>query len=192
MRTMAIGVILTAMAAMLPAQNTAIAVGPTDLQVDNLTVPLGIDDPAPRFSWQLHDPSRGAMQTAYRITVASRADRLLADKPDVWDSGRVESAQSLGVPYGGPALKPSTRYYWHIELWGVAGQGISRHAHRLVGNRPAESGCAGRRSGSATKRPKKPRCATRRRPGSPVPKRNAWARKRPRAALCLPHDRHAG
>ncbi len=122
MRTMAIGVILTAMAALLPAQSTAIAVGPADLQVDNLKAPLGIDDPAPRFSWQLHDPARGAMQTAYRIMVASRADRLLAGKPDVWDSGRVDSADRIGVPYGGPALKPSTRYYWHIELWGAAGQ----------------------------------------------------------------------
>ena len=123
-RTMAIGVILTAMAAMLPAQNTAIAVGPADLQVDNLKAPMGIDDPAPRFSWQLHDPcarSRCRLHTGSRL----RREQIdsLPSKPDVWDSGRVESAHDrIGVPYGGPALKPSTRYYWHIELWGAAGQ----------------------------------------------------------------------
>jgi alpha-L-rhamnosidase len=122
MRTLAIGVFLAAMAAAVPAQNNAVAAGPAELEVDNLKAPLGIDDPAPHFSWQLHDPARGAKQTAYRITVASRADRLLAGKPDVWDSGRVDSARSIGVSYGGPALKASTRYYWHIELWGAAGR----------------------------------------------------------------------
>jgi alpha-L-rhamnosidase len=107
---------------LLPAQSSAIAVGPAELQVDNLKAPIGIDDPTPHFSWQLHDPAHGARQTAYQIMVASSADRLLAGKPDVWDSGRVESAQSIDIPYGGPALKPSTRYYWHVELWGTAGQ----------------------------------------------------------------------
>jgi alpha-L-rhamnosidase len=122
MRSIAIGFILSATAAMLPAQSTAIAVGPAELQVDNLQAPLGIDDPAPKFSWQLHDPARGAKQSAYRIAVASSADRLLVGKPDVWDTGRVESAQSVGVAYAGPTLKASTRYYWHVELWGAAGQ----------------------------------------------------------------------
>ena len=30
-------------------------IGPVALHVDNLANPLGIDDPAPRFSWQLQD-----------------------------------------------------------------------------------------------------------------------------------------
>jgi len=41
--------------------------GPVELQVDNLKTPLGIDDQLPRFSWQLHDPNRGARQTAYEV-----------------------------------------------------------------------------------------------------------------------------
>jgi len=73
--------------------------GPAHLQVDNLDKPLGIDDPAPRFSWQLHDAAQGAKQTAYRVMVSTRSD--LPGTPDVWDSGKVESGQSLNVKYAG-------------------------------------------------------------------------------------------
>ena len=96
--------------------------GPASLQVDNLKTPLGIDDPAPRFSWQLRDPARGAKQTAYQIQVSSAAGRLETDDADVWTSGRIASSQSLNVAYAGPALKPSTRYFWRVKLWGAAGK----------------------------------------------------------------------
>ncbi len=91
--------------------------GPTGLRVDNLTTPLGIDDAAPHFSWQLADPARGAHQTAYRVQVASRAELLGEDKADVWDSGKVDRSQSLNVAYKGPALKASTRYWWRVTVW---------------------------------------------------------------------------
>ena len=96
--------------------------GPVHLQVDNLDRPLGIDDPTPRFSWQLEDAARGAMQTAYRVTVASRAELLATGKADVWDSGKVQSGQSLNVKYAGPAVKASTRYFWRVEVWGKEGK----------------------------------------------------------------------
>ena len=94
--------------------------GPTELRVDNLATPLGIDDPTPRFSWQLQDPDRGARQTAYEVQVASSAESVAQGKADVWSSGRVESGTSINVLYAGPALKASTRYFWRVKLWGVA------------------------------------------------------------------------
>jgi len=94
--------------------------GPAHLQVDNLDKPLGIDDPAPRFSWQLHDAAQGAKQTAYRVMVSTRSDLL--GTPDVWDSGKVESGQSLNVKYAGPAVKASTRYFWRVEAWDKDGK----------------------------------------------------------------------
>jgi alpha-L-rhamnosidase len=113
------GFALSAIAASAPliAQQSAKAAGPAGLQVDNLKTPLGIDDPAPHFSWQLEDPSLGAKQTAYEVQVASSAERLAAGKADVWDSGRVESDSSINIPYAGPALQPSTRYFWSVKLW---------------------------------------------------------------------------
>ena len=100
---------------------TAVA-GPVELQVDNLPSPLGIDDPAPRFSWQLHDPARGAKQTAYELLVASQAAFLKGSKAVLWDSGRVDSGESLNIVYKGPALAASTRYFWRVKVWGASGK----------------------------------------------------------------------
>ncbi len=104
------------------AQQGAAEPGPVAIQVDNLKNPLGIDDPAPKFSWLLDDHAPGAKQTAYQILVASNMEQLLAGKADVWDSGRIASRQSIGVPYGGPAMQPSTRYAWRVRLWDAAGK----------------------------------------------------------------------
>jgi alpha-L-rhamnosidase len=102
------------------AANDDSSTGPVAPQVDNLTTPLGIDDPAPRFSWQLQDPARGARQSAYQVQVASSAELLEQNKSDVWDSGVTKSSMSLNVAYAGPALKASTRYYWRVVLWDAA------------------------------------------------------------------------
>jgi alpha-L-rhamnosidase len=95
---------------------------PTKLRTDDLASSLGLDDPFPRFAWQLRDTRRGARQTAYRIQVATKPDLLSAGKPDAWDSGRLESSQSLGVVYHGAALVPSTRYYWRVLAWDQNGE----------------------------------------------------------------------
>ena len=71
-----------------------------ELRVDDLNAPLGIDDPAPRFSWQLSDAARGATQAAYEVEVFSSAALAAANKPD-WSSGRVASDRSLNVRYAG-------------------------------------------------------------------------------------------
>ena len=66
------GLVLAAAVATAADAALTAGVGPRQLRVDELKTPLGIDDPAPRFSWQLHDPARGAKQTAYELQVASR------------------------------------------------------------------------------------------------------------------------
>jgi len=107
-------------ALLLPAAKTSSE--PVELRVDNLKTPLGIDDPAPRFSWQLLDPARGARQTAFEIQVASRAELLRQNKADLWESGRIASDRSLNVNYAGAQLVPSTRYYWQVTVWNAAGK----------------------------------------------------------------------
>ncbi len=112
-----------AVAALPAAAQRAVELsGPVHLEVDNLKTPLGIDDPAPLFSWQLRDPARGARQTAYEVLVASRNSLLQQGRADVWTSGRVSSDQSLNIRYAGPALKPGTRYFWRVKLWGADGK----------------------------------------------------------------------
>ena len=95
---------------------------PDHLQCEAMREPLGIDISHPRLSWQLHDSSRGARQSAYEIRVASSSEALAQDRADVWDSGRVESDQSVNVSYGGPTVESRRRYYWQVRVWNAQGQ----------------------------------------------------------------------
>ncbi len=90
---------------------------PVGLECNSLVEPLGIDDPTPMFSWRLQDSRWRASQTAYQIQVASKPALLAGGKPDVWDSGRVESPESLNVTYKGSALVSQKRYYWQVKVW---------------------------------------------------------------------------
>lgn len=109
--------------AILPAAaEKPVADGPTELRVNELKSALGIDDPAPRFSWQLRDHAFGARQTAYEIQVASSAGLLAAGKADVWDSGKVAGSSSVNVKYAGPELAASTRYFWRVKVWNAEGK----------------------------------------------------------------------
>jgi alpha-L-rhamnosidase len=93
------------------------------LTVEGMAEPLGIDDRQPRLGWRLQTRQRGVLQTAFRVLVASRPDRLGAGTADVWDSRDVRSADPF-VVYAGPALKPRTRYHWSVRV-GTTGAGAS-------------------------------------------------------------------
>ncbi len=68
--------------------------------------PLGYHDATPTFSWKL--PVGIKKQTAYRIEVRGK-------KP-VWNSGWVESDQSVFVPYGGEPLSSRQRLQWRVQF----------------------------------------------------------------------------
>src|SRR5688572_15833648 len=80
--------------------------GPTRLRCEYFTDPTGIEDARPRLSWESRDPRRGAVQTAYQILV-----------DDLWDSGKVESDQSIHVEYDGPTLRSRQQCVWHVRTW---------------------------------------------------------------------------
>ncbi len=89
------------------------------LRCEYLIDPIGIDSPAPRLSWELGTGSptrRGARQSAYRIVVTRDDGKTL------WDSGRVASAASSQVRYGGPSLQPCARYRWKVQAWNEKGK----------------------------------------------------------------------
>ncbi len=98
---------------------------PAHLQCEGMQEPLGIDIVHPRLSWQLQDSRRGARQAAYEIRVAGSPDVLAQDHADVWDSGRVDSDQSVNVLYSGPAVESRRRYYWQVRVWDAQGQASS-------------------------------------------------------------------
>jgi alpha-L-rhamnosidase len=68
----------------------------TALRVEHRRNPIGMDARRPRFSWVMTSAERGAVQSAYRISVATSPLKLAA--PDVWDSGRVISDETRKFP----------------------------------------------------------------------------------------------
>ena len=96
-------------------------------QVHSLTVgegfvdPLGFHDPSPVFSWKLPIADDVQSQSAYQIELTSEP---AGDNPakTVWDSGKVESDQSVWVPYAGPELKSRQRATWRVKFWDQDGR----------------------------------------------------------------------
>ncbi|WP_427166694.1 alpha-L-rhamnosidase [Streptomyces sp. C1-1] len=84
--------------------------------VEYVQHPLGLDVPHPRLSWPLVSEGTDVRQSGYQVRVATDAS-LLPSRPDVWDSGRVTSGESVLVPYAGPELRPRTRYFWSVRVW---------------------------------------------------------------------------
>lgn len=94
----------------------------TDLRVGGQINPLGLDDARPGLSWRLESTERGARQTAYRVLVASSAELLATGSGDLWDTGRVESADNLRLVYAGAPLRSSQTVFWKVQTWDEHGQ----------------------------------------------------------------------
>ncbi|WP_167437818.1 alpha-L-rhamnosidase [Pedobacter miscanthi] len=84
--------------------------------------PLGIDVQKPRFAWHIISKERNVMQTAYQILVASSEEKLKANDGDLWDSGKVNSSESIHVTYNGKPLNSRLKAYWKVKTWTTAGQ----------------------------------------------------------------------
>ncbi len=81
------------------------------------TNPVGIDVQKPRLSWKIFSDQQKVMQTAYEIRVADSPANLNRKNRLIWESGKVESGQSVNVEYSGPDLEPMQRVYWQVRVW---------------------------------------------------------------------------
>ena len=95
---------------------------PSHLRCEYLENPLGIDAVNPQLSWQSDNQERDWQQSAYQILVASSEQTLHTGKPDVWDSGKQNSPESVGILYAGPKLESRKRYYWTVKTWDSKGK----------------------------------------------------------------------
>ena len=94
---------------------------PVRLKCEYRVDPLGIDERVPRLSWALESEGRGQTQSAYRVLVAGNEEDLEAEEKLLWDSGRVESGRTVGVEYGGEALRSGLHCVWKVCVWDGAG-----------------------------------------------------------------------
>lgn len=97
----------------------------TQLGCEYLANPLGIDAAKPRLGWILESAERGQAQKAYRIQVASQLELLKADKADLWDSGKVDSDQSIQIVYAGKELASGAAAFWKVKIWDKNGLELS-------------------------------------------------------------------
>jgi alpha-L-rhamnosidase len=86
--------------------------GPRDLRCENAVSPKGVKTAHPQFSWTF-----GGEQRGYQILVASSEEKLKGNDGDLWDSGRVFSAQKT-AQYKGKPLASYQHCYWKIRVWG--------------------------------------------------------------------------
>ena len=84
--------------------------------------PIGIDVKVPRLSWKISTTERNAMQAAYEIRVAGDVPSLQKSTDNLWNSGKVNSSQSVLVNYAGPALLSRQRCYWQVRVWDTKGK----------------------------------------------------------------------
>lgn len=96
-----------------------------DLTIEYKTNPLGIDEVQPRFSWKLESDQNNTIQTAYQLTVSNGEV--------MWDTGKVESDQSILVEYMGALFEAKTEYKWDVTVWDNHGESAEASAEFETG-----------------------------------------------------------
>ncbi|WP_228714451.1 alpha-L-rhamnosidase [Posidoniimonas corsicana] len=92
------------------------------LRCESLETPSGVDRAAPQLSWIVESPQPNQSQSAYRILVATREEKLAADDGDLWDSGKVSSAETYAIQYKGKPLQSHQQCHWKVMAWDATGQ----------------------------------------------------------------------
>jgi len=96
------------------------ALAPERLRCEYLENPQCVDVINPRLSWipRATNPEvRGLRQGAYQVQVASAPALLEQGKPDLWDSGKVDSDETIGIAYAGKALESRSCCHWRVRVW---------------------------------------------------------------------------
>ncbi|MCM3630234.1 glycoside hydrolase family 78 protein [Paenibacillus glycanilyticus] len=84
--------------------------------------PIGVQTTQPRFSWELESSKRGLRQTAYQIIVSDNERDALAGIGTLWDSKKVDSAETFHIAYAGKPLVSWQRCYWTVRCWDQDGE----------------------------------------------------------------------
>ncbi len=93
-----------------------------DLKCEFQENPVGIDRLQPLLQWKLEDNRRGAKQTAYQIIVSGSSSKINNAESDIWDSGKLDSDQSVHIKYAGPGLESGKEYFWRVRVWDQDGK----------------------------------------------------------------------
>jgi alpha-L-rhamnosidase len=108
---------------------------PVNLKLDYAVDPVGTDNTAPAFSWELVSAERSRFQSAYRVLVASSKEKCVQGVGDIWDSGKRDSNRANGVRFDGSPLKSARKYWWSVNVWDQNDNesGFAEPAHFITG-----------------------------------------------------------
>jgi alpha-L-rhamnosidase len=88
----------------------------TSLKVDYRSNPLGIDNPVPKLSWIVQSNQMNTLQETFEIRASLDANSLVKGRKLIWEIGKVATATSVHVPYGGPPLQSYQRVWWQVRI----------------------------------------------------------------------------
>lgn len=60
---------------------------------------------------------RNQKQSAYRILAATSLAHLNVGDDDLWDTGKIESEQSIQLRYSGKPLNSKQAVWWKVQVW---------------------------------------------------------------------------
>lgn len=86
----------------------------TELKVCHRSTPIGLDE-QPSFSWILQSDHNNVFQKSYRLRINQIG--LKGEKVPFWDSGKVESDESIAVSCPASELKRLTEYSVELTVW---------------------------------------------------------------------------
>ncbi len=95
---------------------------PQNLRCEYFHNPVGIEERLPRLSWILSSDRKNEKQSAYQILCASSEKILSEGKGDLWDTGKVESGESIHIGYEGEKLESRQRVWWKVQVWDNKGE----------------------------------------------------------------------
>ena len=81
-----------------------------NLLVENAQNPVGVSTVNPRFSWIIESDEKNVRQEGYRITVTEWI------ATPVWDSGFIESDETINIEYEGQKLMRDTQYFVTVTV----------------------------------------------------------------------------
>ncbi len=88
-----------------------------NLLCNNGISPSTIDKKPPRFSWQFKTSEKNFSQTAFELLISDTYLLLKNGKANVWNSGKINTDQSINNIYGGKDLQSAKTYYWSVKTW---------------------------------------------------------------------------
>lgn len=87
----------------------------TDMEVDAVKSPIGMDNEKPVFSWKFATDKPEFSQKSYELFVYRR-DKLTEETELVWDSGIRKSDKTFSIVYDGKPLEEHSIYEWRVAV----------------------------------------------------------------------------